>query len=299
MPGLNGIFISMRKRRSKHVNLRKFKIPILIVFGVFILSGLGFLAVSDFYSGSHDAKISIAQWYNKTGAGTSVLACGSSSVNLPTPTSTRTPLPSSTQNSNQGFTPTYTPTPTPTSTHSPTPTQSGSGFIIQTGDNVITNRALNVHTSPSLESQTIALMPMGTLGKIIAGPISADGYTWRQVNYDVDVNGLSGWSVDIGLDKSDANIPFHSIPSTLTTPQFPLSCTIKLGAKVKVQPEVNMNVRSAPNVNSILLGTQAGNTTGMVTDGPVFASGYSWWYVNYGMAPYGWSAGQYLVPVCM
>lgn len=71
------------------------------------------------------------------------------------------------------------------------------------GEIAITNRDLNARSKPSRVRNTpLAVIPKDTTGTVLQGPVTAEGYNWYQVNYDIDAMGLSGWSADIGLDKS-------------------------------------------------------------------------------------------------
>jgi hypothetical protein len=62
------------------------------------------------------------------------------------------------------------------------------------GDRVEVNidPSLRVRSSPEIAGTILGSQPLGGLGTIIAGPVSADGYTWWQINYD---NSPDGWSI--------------------------------------------------------------------------------------------------------
>ena len=49
---------------------------------------------------------------------------------------------------------------------------------------------LNVRAEAGLDGAIQDQLATGTAATIVAGPTAADGYTW----YQLDVNGLSGWS---------------------------------------------------------------------------------------------------------
>ncbi len=67
---------------------------------------------------------------------------------------------------------------------------SGGAFSI--GDTVyVTSDALNVRSGPGTGYSVIDLMSYGQNGLIVDGPVSADGYTWYELNY---VGGTAdGW----------------------------------------------------------------------------------------------------------
>ncbi|MGH2618305.1 MAG: SH3 domain-containing protein [Thermomicrobiales bacterium] len=55
---------------------------------------------------------------------------------------------------------------------------------------VVTDGDLNLRASAGLTGQIQDQLGTGTTATIVAGPTASDGYTW----YQLDVNGLSGWS---------------------------------------------------------------------------------------------------------
>lgn len=71
------------------------------------------------------------------------------------------------------------------------------------GDTVEVTTNLNVRTNPGVSYPEISdndyngFAPAGTRGQIIGGPVSADSYTWWQVNFGPGL--YSGWSVEGGL----------------------------------------------------------------------------------------------------
>jgi len=61
------------------------------------------------------------------------------------------------------------------------------GFGI--GQRVVTTDALNYRTAPGLGAGIITVLPAGTAGGVLDGPVAADGYTWYQL-------GLPGYGPD-------------------------------------------------------------------------------------------------------
>ena len=57
----------------------------------------------------------------------------------------------------------------------------------------------------------------------------------------------------------------------------------------------NLNVRSTPNGKR--LGAQKLNAKGTVLAGPVVSSGYTWYNVDFDIAPDGWTVETYLSKV--
>ena len=75
-------------------------------------------------------------------------------------------------------------------------------FLI--GDRVQTTQNLNVRNGPGVSYSEITdpdypqYAPTATLGSVMEGPVSANGYVWWKVQYD---RGYAGWSVENGLSK--------------------------------------------------------------------------------------------------
>jgi cell wall-associated NlpC family hydrolase len=72
------------------------------------------------------------------------------------------------------------------------------------GDRVWTtaDTNLNVREEPGTSSLQIDSLIKGSVGSIIEGPISQDGYNWWNIIYDV---GTTGWSAEDWLQKSPAD----------------------------------------------------------------------------------------------
>jgi hypothetical protein len=43
-------------------------------------------------------------------------------------------------------------------------------------------------------------MPLGTIGRIVSGPVEADGFVWWDINYDVGIGEVRGWSAENWLE---------------------------------------------------------------------------------------------------
>ena len=75
-------------------------------------------------------------------------------------------------------------------------------------------------------------------------------------------------------------------PTPIITPTP--SSILSVGSRVKTTS--NLNVRLDQTVLGKLLGTKAKGSYGIITSGPVFSEGYTWWEIDYDIAPDGWSA---------
>lgn len=65
-------------------------------------------------------------------------------------------------------------------TGNPTPTPVPSKF--QVGDSVSNLGSLNLRSQPTTSGSVIALMAAGTIGTVLSGPTSANGYSWYQIS---------------------------------------------------------------------------------------------------------------------
>ena len=77
------------------------------------------------------------------------------------------------------------------------------------GNRVSMIRNTNVRATGSLTGTLLGVQSTGALGTFLSGPVSADGVTWWQVNFD---NGADGWA---GADN------FALSNSTATAPSAP------------------------------------------------------------------------------
>jgi len=69
------------------------------------------------------------------------------------------------------------------------------GFSV--GARVQTTSALNVRSKANMNSgKILCTQPAGSMGTIISGPTSSQGFTWWNVNFDTSCD---GWSVQTYL----------------------------------------------------------------------------------------------------
>ena len=71
-------------------------------------------------------------------------------------------------------------------------TQKAGATSLAIGSRIVTTANLNIRSTASVSGTKIGTEPIGSLGTITAGPTTADGYTWWQINYDTNPD---GWSV--------------------------------------------------------------------------------------------------------
>ena len=74
------------------------------------------------------------------------------------------------------------------------------------GERVRVMENLNVRQGPSTSQAEVddpdypGYMPTGSLGNVMEGPVTADGYTWWKVEFD---RGVTGWCVEDGIESLD------------------------------------------------------------------------------------------------
>lgn len=108
---------------------------------------------------------------------------------LPTPTPTPIPTPAPV--------PALTPVPTPIPTPAPAPKPRPLGkFVV--GQRVKTTANLNVRVTSKILGKLLGRQKKGSLGRVVSGPIKANGYIWWKINYDI---GADGYSVENFLVK--------------------------------------------------------------------------------------------------
>ncbi len=114
-----------------------------------------------------------------------------------------------------------------------------------------------------------------------------------------------GASLSVGMTReflqaicSDV-LPVDSPLLVRIAPPLPLDPGTTLSVKFikgsMVKTTINrLNVRANAFIEATSLGRQSIGITGSIIDGPINASGYTWWKVNYTAGPDGWSVENYL-----
>lgn len=77
---------------------------------------------------------------------------------------------------------------------------SGSASAFSDGERVESTTNLNTRKRPGTESSVVATMPTGSVGEIVNGPTTEDGYTWWGIHWLAD--DIWGWSVERYLTTS-------------------------------------------------------------------------------------------------
>lgn len=126
---------------------------------------------------------------------------------------------------------------------------------------------LNVRSCADIACTLVKTILDSETGTIIGGGISANGYTW----YNVQWSGYTGWSVGIYLHKL-------------------------LAPDDRVSSDIGLRVRSCADLACSLVATLDSATGTVVGDG-VPGAGYLWNKVSWDSGYVGWSASQYLTKI--
>ncbi|MHB8574857.1 MAG: peptidoglycan DD-metalloendopeptidase family protein [Dehalococcoidia bacterium] len=173
-----------------------------------------------------------------------------------------------------------------------------------------TGDCLRVHAQAATTANTVTCLPDGTRSVITDGPQTADGYTWFKL-------GDLGWSVadylqSIGSSAAAAptppvaatpapspvaaapapTAPPAPVPSaTSPAPELPIGVPFAVDSAVVVTGTGDcLRVHDQPAVAANVLDCLADGTTGVITDGPITADGFTWWKLD----ARGWVVGDYL-----
>ncbi|MFC7214329.1 N-acetylmuramoyl-L-alanine amidase [Saliphagus sp. GCM10025334] len=145
----------------------------------------------------------------------------------------------------------------------------GGGATFAMDQAVHTTADLNAREQPGTDSTIVATMPEGSVGRVINGPESADGYTWWGLHFHAD--DVWAWCAEPWLEAC------------------PTFCH-----GTRVESTTDLNVRSGPSVYDDVRSTVSGGTRGVVTQGPQTGDGYQWWHIEWNDGSVGWSVVDYL-----
>ncbi|TSC61356.1 MAG: hypothetical protein Greene041614_1109, partial [Parcubacteria group bacterium Greene0416_14] len=191
------------------------------------------------------------------------------------------------------------------------------GPLLASNTRVTTTSIVNVQKTPS--GTILGTQPLGAQGTTVLTPAYATALWWWNVNY---ATGIDGWSAETFLRSlvvptmpppvtppivlppppvlPPPIVPVGPLPPILPPPIVPVGpispvptqTIFAIGARI--QTMANLNVRAAPSTTGSLLGSQIQNSGGVIIGGPIVATGFTWWKIDYDIAPDGWSAETFL-----
>ena len=142
----------------------------------------------------------------------------------------------------------------------------------------VTGTLLNVRSSPSLTALKLGGQIWGSTGTVTGGPITASGHLWYYVDF---ATGTDGWVAGSFISSTPSAVS----PSPVSS--FSSDSSVRVFGTV-------LNVRSSPSIQGARLGGQAFGRAGKVIGGPIAATGYNWYYVDFATGTDGWVAGNWL-----
>lgn len=162
---------------------------------------------------------------------------------------------------------------------------SASAHQFPIGAAVHTTTALNVREYAGTNYGVVDTEPEGMRGTVIDGPVSADGYTWWNVEFDDDRydDTATGWCATDGTWLQEGK-----------------EYTTKFTYYDGIHAETALNVRDAPSTSGTDEFSVPAGQSGTVYAGPRQADGYTWWKVGWHGEGTGWTAddGTWLAEGC-
>jgi uncharacterized protein YgiM (DUF1202 family) len=144
------------------------------------------------------------------------------------------------------------------------------------GDRVVVNTDwLNVRAEPGLGGAVVNVLPYGYVAFISDGPVSADGYTW----YQVDAMGVTlGWVAGEFLSDSGGG-----------------GGLIDIGAAVVVTTDW-LNLRDGAGLGASVIDVLPFGTEATVMGYPASGTGdgYDWYQIELANGAVGWVAGDFI-----
>lgn len=134
-------------------------------------------------------------------------------------------------------------------------------------DAVVADGPLNQRSTAGTGGAILQVLSTGTLVSVISGPTAANGYSW----WNVDANGINGYVAG----------------------EFLAEVGFVVGDNVMVIDN-NVNVRSGAGTNNPAIDQLNSGTIAEIIGGPVTATGYTWYQIQYETSMTGWIAGIFL-----
>lgn len=132
-----------------------------------------------------------------------------------------------------------------------------SRFAIGEAIQVADPEGLRLRTAPSPDAQSVASLPIGTRGTVIAGPKAASGYIWMQIQTTLG----TGWCAEEFLDYA----PWAEPPAA------------KFGAGDYVVVDTDwLNLRAKPGVDESIITTLGTGMDGRIVSGPEVSDNLNW-----------------------
>jgi len=186
-----------------------------------------------------------------------------------------------------------TPTGVATVTRTPVPTKQATTPGTSAGQVYRTTTRVNIRQAPSTSGAILATLPAGTTMVSLGDSTSANGYTWARVQ----AGSLVGWlamnyiTATGGTASTPTGVPSLT-PEKVNTPTRPANGYIS-GDIIRVI-DGPLNYRTSAGTSGAIIGTLPTGSTAMVLNGPISASGLSWYELQVTGRPNGWVASDFI-----
>lgn len=155
---------------------------------------------------------------------------------------------------------------------------------------------LNLRTAPNLAGGKITCLPNGVPGKVLEGPVTADGYTWVKL----ETSAGTGWVASRYLSKTaSAPAVVASAPAAADTTESSGSASTELASDVIGIRHVDnspgcLRQRAAASTDAAIVDClKAGTRLEVISNTVISANGYDWIKVRTS-AGVGWVANAFV-----
>jgi uncharacterized protein YraI len=135
----------------------------------------------------------------------------------------------------------------------------------------VSSDTVNLRDTVGLTGGVVTTLDSGAVATVLAGPETADGYDW----YQLDVDGTTGWAVRDFLAFAVGGEALGS------------------GATAIVNTD-SLSLRDGAGLDAGVVDSLAGGSTVTIVSGPTDLDGYAWYQVSTDLGD-GWVAGEYLI----
>jgi len=143
---------------------------------------------------------------------------------------------------------------------------------------VLASNGINMRTAADTSAPVSKKLPNGTIGTVVGGPTTNDGYVWWQIQTSLG----TGWAIGKFL--------------FLTDDPPPSGGKFQIGDDVRVDTDA-LNLRSSASTSASVVTVLPANAILEVVGGPQSANGYTWWRLTSGTYGTGWSVQDFLTEV--
>lgn len=159
----------------------------------------------------------------------------------------------------------------------PPPPPSGE-FDIGDVVEVVATSGINMRVSADSSARVSRKLPTGTVGTVVGGPVTNDGYVWWQIQTSLG----TGWAIGKFL--------------FLTNTPPPTGGGLQIGDDVRVNTDA-LNLRSSASTGASVVAVLPANAVLEIVGGPTSANGYTWWRLTSATYGSGWSVQDFLIEV--